>query len=186
MTGDIKTVLLSGIVGILLGGLVQAAVDRYAAFKEGKGIAVAIRAELEALLKVWDRANWREEIKEIIERLEIADNKLTPDDFFTFDVNPKPFQVFDSLCHKVWLLGDLSAQIVGVYVLGKAFNTNVGTLRDHRDKVRAKQGPFIEREDLLEFTHRITGRLQEFQAAASKTVSALATFDHRRWLWVFP
>jgi hypothetical protein len=43
---------LSLIVGLLLGGVVNAAVQRYAAFKESKGVALALRAEIQALVKV--------------------------------------------------------------------------------------------------------------------------------------
>jgi hypothetical protein len=40
------------IAGALLGGVVSAAVQRYAAFKESKGVALALRAEIQALLTV--------------------------------------------------------------------------------------------------------------------------------------
>src|SRR5258708_5803595 len=138
MTGEnIGTVLLSGIIGILLGGLVQAAVSRFAAFKEGSGIAAALRAEVEAILSMWNRMDWDKAIKHNIKTLEYTRHQPTHNDVFTFLVNPRPFQVYDSLCHRIGLLGGLSAQVVGVYFLGKAFLANVGMLWDLRERLLA-------------------------------------------------
>lgn len=180
----IGTVSLSGSVGILLGGLVQAAVTRYAAFQEAKGIAAAIRAELEATLSMWNHMKWDEAIEQITERLEDPRHKLTSDDVFTFIANPKPFQVFDSLCHKIGLLEILSAQVVSTYALGKAFLANVSILWDLRERLLDRKIT-VEREALLGLTQGVTALLQEFRGAGSQTVTALAAHERRRWLWVF-
>jgi hypothetical protein len=185
MNGEnVGTLLLSGIIGVLLGGLVQAAVSRFAAFKEGNGIAAAIRAELEATLSTWNRMDWDKAIKHHIKTLEDTRHQPTYNDVFTFASNPRPFQVFDSVCHKIWLLGNLSAQVVGVYLLGKAFLTNVGMLWDIRERLLTRQIT-IERETLIFATQGVDVLLQDFRVAAGEAAKALSVREQKRWLWVF-
>jgi hypothetical protein len=38
------------LIGMLLGGVINAAVRRYATFKEGKGIALALQGEITAII----------------------------------------------------------------------------------------------------------------------------------------
>jgi hypothetical protein len=58
--GEVKALvgLLAFIAGTLLGGVVNALVGRYAAFKESKGVALAIRAEIEALVRLATYRNY--------------------------------------------------------------------------------------------------------------------------------
>jgi hypothetical protein len=62
--------LLSVGVGALLGGVVRAAVDRYASFVESKGMAVALRAEVEAILQLVEARRYLSEVTEHISRLQ--------------------------------------------------------------------------------------------------------------------
>jgi len=185
MTGDgIWTILLSGIVGILLGGLVQAAVARYAAFKEGSGIAAAIRGEIEATLNSWNSSSWEKHIKSNIKRLEDARYQPTPNDVFAFPPSSRPFPVFESVLHEVGLLGTLSAQVVTVYGLARVFLLNVGLLWDLRERLLARKVT-IGREALLEATLGVSGMLQEFRAVAGQVIAALAARERQRRLRVF-
>lgn len=124
---NVPAVLLSGIVGILLGGVVRAAVSNYASFKEGKGIAAAIRAEIEAIIHVQEFAQHIEAASLVIKRLEEGHSLPTHNDVFTFPISDRPFQVFDSLCHKIGVLGTLGAQVISVYVLGRAITRTSGS-----------------------------------------------------------
>ena len=177
-------ILLSGVVGILLGGVVQAAVGRYAAFKEAQGIAAAIRAEIEATLTVLNRANHREAIAHHIKNLEIAVSAPTYNDVFTFGVNEKPFQVFDSLCNRIGLLGRQGEQIVGVYLLGKALFTNVRVLGKIQDRLLAKQMT-VERKALLGFTRQVDELYRQFESDGQRAADSLAKYARRKWLILF-
>lgn len=182
---DIWAILLSGAFGVLLGallsGLVQVVVGRYESFHEGKAVASAIRAEIVTTIDMWNRMSWDKGINDVINRLRIPRYTPTADDFFTFLVNEKPFQVFDSLCNKIGLLGDLGAPITHVYVLGKAFFTNVGILWDLREKHIAKQIT-TTREALLNLTEGVAEFLRDFLEKGKKTADALAVYERRRWL----
>jgi hypothetical protein len=180
--GSIWPLLLSGVVGILLGGVVQVVVNRYVAFKEGQSIAAAIRAEVETLLGVWESAKFEEIIDGNIKHLNTFRRSLaTPDDVFVFRVNPNPFQVFDSLCHKIGLLGHLSPEIVGFYGLGKALVTHLRTLLDIWERLLAEKIA-IQREALLGQTLLAAQRYRDLQKAGPQVVTALRVYERRRWL----
>ncbi len=100
---------------------------------------------------------------------------------FTFGVNEKPFQVFDSLCHRIGLLGRLSAQIVSVYLLGKALFTNVRFLGQIQDRLLAKQMT-VDRKALLGFTRQVDELYRQFETDGHRVAGSLAKYEHRRWL----
>src|SRR5437870_6881181 len=136
--GSIWPLLLCGVVGILLGGVVQVVVGRYVAFEEGQSIASAIRAEIKTLLAGFDGTKFEDAIGVNVMHLEGRGPLPTQNDVFAFWVNPKPFQVFDSLCHKIGLPGDLGADIVSFYGLGKGLVTNLSMLWDIRERLLAR------------------------------------------------
>jgi hypothetical protein len=104
----------------------------------------------------------------------------THNDVFNFWVNPKPFQVFDSLCDKIGLLGPLSAEIVGFYGQGKALVTHLSMLRDIREKLLV--GKTITREALHDQTLLAAQQYRKFREAGEPVVRVLAEHEHRRWL----
>jgi hypothetical protein len=104
--------LLSVGVGALLGGVVRAAVDRYASFVESKGMAVALRAEVEAILQLVEARRYLSEVTEHISRLQNPTSTPTLDDVFNIRVSQDYFVVFHALCPKIRLLGPLSGQVV--------------------------------------------------------------------------
>jgi hypothetical protein len=185
---SILLVLVPLIVGALLGGIVQAMVSRYVAFKEGQSISAAIRAEINTLLRVWEDAKFAETIDRNIKRLErpsileiFLRSRPTYNDVFVFRVNPKPFQVFDSLCHKIGVLGELSAGIVGFYALGKALLTTLGTLEDFWERMLARKVT-VDREALLGQTRLAEERYRQLREVGPRVASALAAHEHRRWV----
>jgi hypothetical protein len=179
--GNIWPLLLSGVVGILLGGLVQVAVSRYVAFKEGQSIASAIRAEIETLLRAWETAKFPENIDRNIKRLESSRGLAAASDIFVFTVNPKAFQVFDSLCHKIGLLGDLSAEIVGFYGQGKALLTILITLRVVEDRLLDGKASY-QRAALLDQTRHADRLYRDFREAGDKVIPVLGAYERRWWL----
>jgi hypothetical protein len=178
---SIWPLLLSGVVGILLGGVVQVVVSRYVAFKEGQSIASAIRAEIRTLLSAWETAQFEETIEGYIKRLEGRGPRPSVNDVFTFAVNPKPFQVFDSLCHKIGLLGDLSAEVVGFYGQGKALLTSLRTLDTVLDRLLHRTATY-EREALLNQTRFSVRLYKDFRKAGNQVANALASYERQRWL----
>ena len=182
---NLRTALLSGIVGILLGGVVRAAVDRYAAFKEAKGIAAAIRAEIEAYLRLHRHAKHGEALIGYIKRLEAMTSAPTHNEFFTFPLNERPFQVFDSLCNRIGLLGDLSAGVVQFYSLGKAYHTNARFLGELRERVMVRQ-IVVDRAALLKVTRQLADMFEESQAVGREAVTNLVVYQRRRWFLVIP
>jgi hypothetical protein len=100
--------LVSVGVGALLGGVVRAAVDRYAVFVESKGMAVALRAEIEAILQIVEARQYLSLVTRRIERLQNPTYTPTLDDVFNIRVSQEYFVVFHALCPKIGLLGPLS------------------------------------------------------------------------------
>jgi hypothetical protein len=186
---SILPLLFTGLIGVLVGGVIRVVVGRYAAFKEGQSIASAIRAEIETLLRVWEDAKFEETIDVYIKRIERPSSLLelffrsrpTHNDVFLFRVNPKPFQVFDSVCSKIGELGELSAEIVGFYALGKALLTNLDTLRDIWERLLTRKVT-VDREALLSQTRFAAERYRQLREVGPRVASALAAHERRWWV----
>ncbi len=184
--GSVWSLLLSGGIGILLGGVVQVVVSRYVAFKEGQSIASAIGGEIKTLFSLFDDAKFEDAIGvnvvwlESRTPLEGGSPRPTHNDVFNFWVNPKPFQVFDSLCDKIGLLGRLSAEIVGFYGQGKALVTQLSMLRDIRERLLA--GKAITREALHDQTLLAAQQYRKFREAGDPVVRDLAAYERQWWL----
>jgi hypothetical protein len=108
------------IVGILLGGFVEAVVSEYRAYKESRGIALALAAELRALRQL---VTWRQYLALLDERitnLQDLNHVIQIDDIFSIRVTQKYFNVFDSVSAKIGILDELSTRVVETYALIKA------------------------------------------------------------------
>lgn len=182
---NLETALISGAIGILLGGMGQVAVSRYLEFKEGKAIAEALRAEIDSVLRRFDRAGYVATMADRIQRLEGMTTDPTFNDVFAFPTSDRPFQVFDSLCGRVGLLGDAGPGIVNTYVVGKAFITNVSFLRSFRDRMMAKEFN-VHRQALLQITRDVAGLLNEFIANGTEARAMLVARRGKRWLGLIP
>jgi hypothetical protein len=116
------------IVGILLGGFVEFTVSEYRAYKESRGIALALAAELGALRQL---VTWRQYLALLDERitnLQNTDRKMQIEDIFSVRITQKYFTVFESACAKIGVLDELSASVVETYALIKAMLEDIDQL----------------------------------------------------------
>lgn len=108
------------IVGVLLGGLVEVIVQQISAYKESRGIALALAAELGALRELVIWRQYSTLLDERIAALQNPDHVFYVQDIFAIHLTQKYFTVFESVSAKIGFLGDLSARVVGTYALIKA------------------------------------------------------------------
>lgn len=180
--------LLVFIAGVLLGGVVNGLVGRYAVFKESKGVALAIRAEIEALVRLATYRNYVGLTDAIIVRLKDSTHVLDVLDVFFIQITQDYFSVFHALSPKIGLLGPLSSNVVLVYAGAKSLFEDILMLREQsqpviegRQTVAAEQA----REYLLQKTVSINQLLKETVTIGTNTANALGAFAERRWLYVF-
>ncbi len=180
--------LVTFLAGTLLGGVVNMLAGQYAVFKESKGVALAVRAELESLVKLAILRNYAAVTDTIIKKL--SDPSHTPEvfDIFSMHITQDYFTVFHALSPKLGLLGSLASNVVFTYAGTKALVEDVRSLREQalpfvegRSTVTAEQ----VRTLLLERTCSLNQLIKETLRIGVDTVNALAAFAERRWLCTF-
>lgn len=122
-------------IGAIFGGLIQAFVHLYLVFQESKGIAVALGAEIDAILTLVKKREFVEQVDDIIKRLQQPAYNLTPHDIFTIPVAQDYFTVFTSLSPKLGLLGDLSGRVVRFYSICKSLIDELHAFKENREKI---------------------------------------------------
>lgn len=182
---NILVALISVAVGALLGGLIQALVQRYAAFRESKGMAAALRAEITSVVALVEHREYIEHLDEMIGRLQNSTHQPTLEDLFAIRITQDYFTVFNSLCPKIGLLGDLSGRIVRLYVLAKGVIEDFSELRDLRERALAGQVA-LQREGLLQFTQAVRALLWRILDEAPQLIHDLAAYEARLWWGMFP
>jgi hypothetical protein len=188
--GEVKALvgLLAFIAGTLLGGVVNALVGRYAAFKESKGVALAIRAEIEALVRLATYRNYIALTDAIIVRLNDPTHVIDISDVFSVRVEEDYFSVFHALSPKLGLLGPLASSVVLAYAATKSLLDDLHSLRDMAQPVVEGQRTVSAeqaRAYLLQVTVAINQLLRETVTIGTNTANALGAFAERRWLYVF-
>lgn len=177
--------LLSVGVGALLGGVVRAAVDRYASVVESKGMAVALRAEVEAILQLVEARRYLSEVTEYISRLQSPTYTPTLDDVFNIRVSQDYFVVFHALCPKIGLLGPLSGQVVRLYMVGKSLLEDIHTLREIYERARSGDDS-LDREELLARSQSVASLFQVISDLGPQVVAALTAYAAHRWWRIVP
>jgi hypothetical protein len=177
--------LISVGVGALLGGVVRAVVDRYTVFEESKGIAVALKAEIEAVLHLVQHREYVRLVSDCINRLENPTYMPTLKDVFNIGVTQEYFPVFNALCPKIGLLGDLSADVVRLYTAGKALLEDMRYLTVIYERAQSRQGA-LDREELLNRSRDVASLFQGILAAGPQAENALAAYAARRWWNIVP
>src|SRR5260370_3943740 len=104
------------LAGAVLGGIGQATVARYAAFKEAGTVAASIRAELVSLRELIERRNYIPTLDGIVGRLRLP---LPPgvssyNETFNVSVTQDYFQVFTAHVGNLGRLGHAAAHVVFV------------------------------------------------------------------------
>jgi len=180
--------LFTFIAGALFGGIVNGLVGRYAAFKESKGVALAIRAEIEALIRL---ATFRDYIgitDAIVVRLNDPSHRLDPNDVFSIRLTQDYFSVFNALSPKLGLLGPLASQVVLAYAGTKSLFEDIAALREQSQPVlEGRQNLTVDqaRAYLLLMTRSINRLLKETIKIGTETAQVLGNFAERRWLRIF-
>jgi hypothetical protein len=176
------------IAGLLLGGVVNAAVQRYAAFKESKAVALALRAEIQALLRLATYRDYVALTDAMIVRLRDLSHVLNASDFALIRITQDYFSVFHALSPKIGLLGPLGENVVLAYSATKALFEDFATLyeegRPYLEGTKTAAAEEI-RAYLLEVSTRINQLLRVVVNRGTNTRDALGAYANRRWLRVF-
>lgn len=125
----------------------RALVEQYAIFKESKGIAGAIKAELDGLFAVVSQRKYLEGLDCLVKKLEDETYRSTVADLYTFPVSQDYFQIFHALAPKIGLLGSVTEDTVAVYILAKSILEDVRVTGDIRAATLPDQ-PFDRKEAL--------------------------------------
>ena len=188
--------LLWIILGAVLGGLIQAVINWYAAFRESQGIALALAAEVRAL---HDLATFRQYLDlsdQIVGRLNEVGHVVNIGDIFAISITQDYFSVFNSVSSKIGLLGANSGEVVAVYTFIKALFEDFAQLQIRRDDfldparllnvgnpIDQQHLPAVNeavRIILLELTQNIRtliGRLM-----TNPIIDTLETYSRKRWM----
>jgi len=176
--------LFSAGVGALLGGVIQALVGRYAAFKEAQGLAAGLRAEIRSLIELVRTRRYPEILDGTIARLE-AGATATAADFFSPAVTQEYFQVFRSAVPKIGLLEGASESTVKAYVLAQSVLEDFLLL--DKQRLRVEEGSQVpDTQWLLAATRELRDVLALAPAAGDEALLALKRIESRRWLRFIP
>jgi len=182
MGQSLEIALISGAVGVLLGGVMRALIDQYSVFRESKGVARALRAEIASLLEIVKHRKYVQHLDEIIARLSSERYVPTVDDLFGFAVSEDYFTVFSSTAPKIGLLGDAADRIVRVYTTVKALLEDVKFLWEAKRSLASTPGRAALLDLTLDVRRLFTSALQEADQAMQK----LDAHSTKRWLGIFP
>jgi hypothetical protein len=183
-SGTPVVALLSVGVGALLGGVVRAIVDRYATFVESRGMAVALKAEIAAILQIVQVRQYLSVLARFIDRLQNPTYTPTRDDVVSIRVTQDYFAVFHALCPKIGLLGPLSGEVALLYTIGKSLIEDIHTLQDIHEKARNGQH-ILDREELLARSQSVAFLFQVLLERGQQVENALTAYTERRWWGIF-
>ncbi|MEO8328197.1 MAG: hypothetical protein ABI618_20320 [Nitrospirota bacterium] len=169
------------LLGALLGGVTNSAVRRYATFKEGKGIALAIQGEMTAIIEIVLKRRYLQHLEKIIQKLSDPAHQLTANDFFSPRISENYFPVFNSLANKVGLLDDRSDSIANFYTKAKSIIEDIHALEEIRDKISTGSKD-IDMPALLELTQELRDLLHDALRIGIQTVEDLKNFEDRSWI----
>jgi hypothetical protein len=172
------------LVGALLGGVVNAAVGRYATFKEGKAMALAIRGEISGIIEIVLKRRYLQHLEKFIDQLSNPTYPLSGNDVFSPRISENYFPVFTSLANKIGLLADRSDTVADFYTKAKSIIEDIHALEEMRDKL-ARGSRDVDRPALLELTRELHDLLHDALRIGIQTVEDLKTFQDRTWLFVF-
>jgi hypothetical protein len=183
MADSILVATVSILAGAVLGGIGQATVARYAAFKEAGTVAASIRAELVSLRELIERRNYIPTLDGIVGRLRLP---LPPgvssyNETFNVSVTQDYFQVFTAHVGKLGTLGHAAASVVSVYTLAKSVHEDLRTPSGF-----AEQETPPSRDVLLAHMMELRRLMHEVLTKSGEVAEELQRFQQRRWLCMFP
>jgi hypothetical protein len=174
--------IISLVVGALLGGIVQAATGRYAAFRESQGIAEAVRSEIETILDLINQRGYLNYLNTTIQRLQNPAYQPTYQDLFVVRISQDYFTVFNSVSPKIGLLGNTAGRITHFYSLAKAVIEDLHDLREMRDAVM-KGLITVLRQGLLTQYSEMVRLLQMMQDDGTIAIRGLRHHSIQWFLW---
>jgi len=181
MTDKIWIPLLSVAVGALLGGVINAMVGRYAAFKESKGIAAALRAEIDSVLSMVQHRRYLPELTNAVAQLTSPAHVVTVNDIPTIWITQDYFTAFHATASKIGLIGELAGPITRLYVFGKGVIEDLALLRRWHET-----GAFVTRQQLLDFLNNVRSLLETIELEGRQLIGRLDEYTKRRWLGIIP
>ena len=168
------------LLGALLGGVINAAVRRYATFKEGKGIALALRGEMSAIIEMVLQRRYLQHLEKNIQKLADSTYKLTGADIFAPSVPENYFPVFNSLGTKIGLLNDLSDSVASFYTKAKSVVEDIHNLEEMRAN-HVTGSAEVDRATLLALTTELRDLLHDTLRIGLQAVEDLKLFQERTW-----
>ena len=178
--GSLTLALVSVGVGALLGGLVNAILAQYTSFQESKGMARALKAEIDAVLALLALRDYAGDLGKAIARLQNPQYLPAPRDTMNVLVTQDFFITYHALAPKIGLLGEVSGAVAHVYVLAKGLIEDFRTCRDLLEKAIERRSP-PDREDMLTLNSRILGLLQTVSTEARQVSDNLGAYAKRGW-----
>ena len=169
------------LVGALLGGVINAAVRRYATFKESKGIALAIRGEMTAIIEIVLQRRYLQHLEKNIQKLNDPNYQLTSSDVFAPNVPQNYFPVFHALGTQIGLLADLTDSVASFYTKARSVVEDIHNLEEIREKAVTGSRD-VERATLLELTTELHDLLHDTLRIGFQAVEDLKLFQERTWL----
>ncbi len=169
------------LIGAIFGGLVRTLVDLYLRFEEIKGIASALKAEIDSILTLVKERKFVGKADAIIGRLADPAHLLTLDDIFAIPVAQDYFSVFNSVSQKIGFIGDSSSRVVGFYAMVKSLIDEIQALAQFRENVLRGLIPFDQptRQDMqlsiLATTQKMKAFFSTTQAEGKKASQELGT-----------
>lgn len=174
-------VLVSVVIGTLLGGVIQAATARYAAFKEGSGIAAALSAEIKAITDVVSARRYLEGLDLIIQQLEANPQAGGIEHYFSPRIGDDHFLVFQAIAPKIGLLGDASSTTVKAYQFALSILDDIRVLEEQRRRVEDGK-PGWPSEWLLFWTRELRLFFAGALVAGNEAVLVLERRRTKSWL----
>ena len=169
------------LVGALLGGVINAAVRRYATFKESKGIALAIRGEISAIIEIVLKRRYLQHLEKFIHQLSDPTYQLTSHDIVLPRISENYFPVFNSVTHKIGLFHDLSEAVAGFYTKAKSIIEDIHALEEVQDKI-ATGSMDVDKQVLLDMTTELRDLLHDTLRVGFQAAEDLKNFHGRTWM----
>jgi len=169
------------LVGALLGGVINAAVRRYSAFKESKGIALAIRGEIAAIIEIVLKRRYLQHLEKFIRQLSDPTHQLTVNDIVAPRISQDYFPVFNSVANKIGLLADQSDPVASFYTKAKSIIEDIHALEEVRGKI-IMGSMAIDKQALLEVVTELRDLLHDTLRIGFQAVEDLKNFHGRTWV----
>ncbi len=168
--------LVTAVIGVLIGGLSKAVLDRYAAFRESQAVAAALRAEIDVVLDIIERRRHLENLGRTISYLRCLTRPPMDTDLYeVVGRSQDRYPVFEAHCEKLGLLGDAAAPVVATYTRLKALDTDLSGIPE-----RHRVHPF-PLEQLVHAHEGIRDLLQQAMTQGKVATAKLRAHEQRRF-----